>query len=154
MTSERFVRPKASVLVVDDSPEMQAYLRFLLELDSYHVETASTGNEALQLLSGGYAPAVVLLDMQMPGLDGLQTLQRMRKLVPDLTVIICSGMDDADNVQQSAMLGAKAYLTKPVQHLYLSAAIERCLAQRACDASEPFGDRFLNPRPLVTFPKN
>jgi CheY-like chemotaxis protein len=120
-------RAKATVLIVDDSPEMLRYLRALLELDSYQVETASNGSEALQRVRDGCAPAIVLLDLQMPGMDGLKTLRGLRKLQPDLKVIMCSGVDDPGQVRRAVSLGAQAYLTKPVRHLYLSAALERCL---------------------------
>ena len=133
MLTARLDRTKTAVLVVEDSPEVQRYLRTLLELDSYHTEVASTGEEALQWLSQGYDPAVVLLDMQMPGMDGLQTLQRLRELRPELKVIMCSGVDDPEKIGQAEALGAHAYLIKPVQHLYLSAAVERCLTGEAID---------------------
>jgi two-component system chemotaxis response regulator CheY len=119
--------PKATVLVVDDSPAMLRYLRLLLEVDSYHVETVSNGADALRRIRQGCSPAVVLLDLQMPGMDGLKTLRRLMKLQPDLNVIMCSGVDDPAKIRRATLLGAKAYLTKPVQHLYLSAAVERCL---------------------------
>jgi CheY-like chemotaxis protein len=118
---------KATVLVVDDSPEMQRYLRVLLEIDSYRVETAGNGQEALQSLGRGYVPQVVLLDLQMPGMDGLETLRRMQELRPQPKVIMCSGVDDPAKILEAAALGAQAFLVKPIQHLYLSAAIERCL---------------------------
>ena len=131
MESDRFNRAKATILIVDDSPEMRQYLRTLLELDRYQVETVGTGIEALQLLREGFAPAVVLLDVNMPGMDGWQTLRHLRKLWPELNVIMCSGDDDPDRTRRAAFLRVQAYLTKPVQHLYLSAAIERCLAAQA-----------------------
>jgi len=99
----------------------------MLELDSYQVETAVNGADALKRLSEGCAPAVVLLDLQMPGMDGLQTLRRLRKFWPNTKVIMCSGVDDPTTEKQANLLGAQAYLTKPVRHLYLSAAVERCL---------------------------
>ncbi len=113
--------------MVEDSPELQNYLRFLLELDRYQVEVAGNGEEALRRLRNGCTPRVVLLDMQMPGMDGLETLQILRRLHPAAKVIMCSGVDDPDKIRQAIMLGAAAYLVKPVKHLYLSAAIERCL---------------------------
>ncbi len=106
---------------------MLRYLRVLLELESYEVETASNGSEAVRRVREGCTPAVVLLDLQMPGMDGLKTLRRLLKLRPELKVIMCSGVDDPNKVRRAASLGAQAYLTKPVQHLYLSAALERCL---------------------------
>lgn len=131
MLTARLDRAKTVVLVVEDSPEVQRYLRTLLELDSYQTEVASNGEEALQWLRQGYDPAIVLLDMQMPGMDGLQTLERLREFRPDLKVIMCSGVDDPEKIGQALALGAHAYLLKPVQHLYLSAAVERCLAGEA-----------------------
>jgi two-component system response regulator (stage 0 sporulation protein F) len=118
---------KATVLVVDDSPEIQRYLRTLLELDSYHVVAVSNGHEALEILRHAQVADVVLLDMQMPGMDGLEVLRRMQNLCPKVKVIMCSGVDDPEKVCQALSLGAHAYLVKPVQHLYLSAAVERCL---------------------------
>jgi CheY-like chemotaxis protein len=118
---------KATILVVDDSQEMQRYYRVLLEVDSYRVVTASNGEEALQSLSRGCVPKVVLLDLQMPGMDGLETLRRIRELRLQPKVIMCSGVDDPAKILQAAALGAHAFLVKPIRHLYLSAAIERCL---------------------------
>jgi CheY-like chemotaxis protein len=131
MLTARVDRAKTAVLIVEDSPEVQRYLRTLLELDSYQTEVASNGEEALRWVREGYDPAVVLLDMQMPGMDGLQTLARLRELRPDLKIIMCSGVDDPEKIGQAIALGAHAYLIKPVQHLYLSAAVERCLAGEA-----------------------
>jgi CheY-like chemotaxis protein len=120
-------RPKATILVVDDSPAMVRYLRTMLELDSYQVESASDGFEALERLRSGSEPELVLLDLQMPGMDGLQTLRSLLKLRPQLKVLMCSGVDDRRKIHQAVALGAKDYLTKPIHHLYLSAAVERCL---------------------------
>jgi CheY-like chemotaxis protein len=121
------VKCKGSVLVVDDSPEMLRYFRFMLELDCYRVETVSNGLEALQRLSDGCNPDAVVLDLQMPHLDGLRTLQRLLNLRPGLKVIMCSGVSDPSKAQQATSLGAEAYLVKPVHRAYLSAALERCM---------------------------
>jgi len=110
---------------------MLRYLRLLLELDSYTVETAGSGGEAVQRLQRESLPDVVLLDLQMPDMDGLATLQYLRHFWPDLKVILCSAIDDPEKIRQALLLGAQAYVVKPVRHLYLSAAIERCLASRA-----------------------
>jgi CheY-like chemotaxis protein len=122
-----FNQEQATILVVDDSLEMQRYLRALLELDSYRVETVSNGHDALQSLRRGCAAQIVLLDLQMPGMDGLETLRRLQEFRPNLKVIMCSGVDDPVRINNAAALGAQAYLVKPIQHLYLSAAVERCL---------------------------
>jgi CheY-like chemotaxis protein len=121
---------RATVLVIEDCPEVQRYLRLLLELDYYHVEVASSGEEALERIDQGAIPELVLLDIKMPGMDGLKTLERLRDLQPDLNVIICSGEDHPDTIRQAILLGAQAYLVKPVPRLYLSAAVEGCLSRR------------------------
>jgi len=143
MLSARLNRAKPTILVVDDSPAMLRYLRILLELESYQVETASDGAEALQRLRQGCSPAIVLLDVEMPGMDGLKTLRRLRKLQPDLKVIMCSGVDNPRKVRRAARLGARAYLCKPVKQLYLSAALEHCLDPN------PRSRKFEGPRATV-----
>jgi CheY-like chemotaxis protein len=126
---------------------MRRYLRLLLELDSYQVETASNGADAVRRLREGFSPTLVLLDLEMPGMDGLKTLRRLLKLKPDLKVIMCSGVDDPRKVQRAAALGARGYVTKPVQHLYLSAAIERCLRSSAHETKAPKGSVIVMPVP-------
>ena len=139
---------KATVLVVDDSPEIQRYIRILLELDSYRVILADNGYEALELLC--YAPLadVVLLDVQMPGMDGLEVLRRIRKFYPKVKVIMCSGLNDSEKICQALSLGAYAYLLKPIQHLYLSAAVERCLQKVSSARTKKRRKLFVLPSPI------
>jgi adenylate cyclase len=139
---------KATILIVDDSPEIQRYLRTLLELESYWVMVASNGYEALEKLRRLPHVDVVLLDVQMPGMDGLEVLGRMQKLCPKVRVIMCSGLNDSEKICQALSLGAYAYLLKPVQHLYLSAAVERCL--RKVSSARPKEQRklFVLPSPI------
>ncbi|HXZ30800.1 MAG TPA: response regulator [Terriglobales bacterium] len=128
---------RATVLVIDDSPEVRRYLRLVLETDHYRVEVAANGESGLERLRTGWTPSVVLLDMQMPGMDGLQTLRHLRELLPELKVIMCSSQDDPELIRQAILLGAQAYLVKPVRHLYLSAALERCLSGQSAASPNP-----------------
>jgi DNA-binding NtrC family response regulator len=109
---------------------MLRYLQTLLEVESYNVETASSGEEALLKLKNG-APDVVLLDVLMPGMDGLQTLEQMRETYPMLKVIMLSCVSDTRKVVQAIRLGAQDYLTKPFQKNELEAVIEQCLGPKA-----------------------
>ena len=68
-----------NVLVVDDEPGMLRYMKTVLELDSYTVSTAHCGEDAIQSVRDGAAPDLVLLDLVMPGIDGLQTLEQLRR---------------------------------------------------------------------------
>lgn len=119
--------PRATVLVVDDDESMLEYVRTMLELDAYKVETARGGHAALEKLRAGLAPDLVLLDVQMPGMDGLETLRQLLKMRSGLKVIMCSCANDPRKALSALLLGARDYLTKPFRHLYLSAALERCL---------------------------
>src|SRR6516165_141978 len=117
----------ANILLVDDEPGMLRYIRTLLEVDEYKVETASTGEEAVERVQKGLHPDLVLLDLLMPGLDGLQALERMRQLQPGLRVVMLSCVGDTRKVVQAMRLGAYDYLTKPFQKAELDAVIDQCL---------------------------
>jgi len=117
------------ILVVEDSPALQSYFRLLLELDRYPVAVAGSGEEALAYMLRAGAPSLVLLDLELPGIDGLETLRRLRPLYPTTKVLMCSAVDDPEVIRRALALGAQGYLVKPVKHLYLSAALERCLAE-------------------------
>lgn len=117
----------ASILLVDDEPGMLRYIRTLLEVDEYKVETASTGEEALAQVQKGLSPDLVLLDLLMPGIDGLQTLEQLRQMRPGVKVVMLSCVSDTRKVVQAIRLGAHDYLTKPFQKAELDAVIDQCL---------------------------
>ena len=118
-----------TILLVDDEPGMLRYIRTLLEVDGYKVETATTGEEALKHVQKGLQPDLVLLDVLMPGIDGLETLEQLRKGQPALKVVMLSCVDDTRKVVQAMKLGAQDYLTKPFQKAELDKVIDLCLNQ-------------------------
>ncbi len=117
----------ANILLVDDEPGMLRYIRTLLEVDEYKVETASTGEEAIERVQKGLQPDLVLLDLLMPGIDGLQTLEQLRQIRPGVKVVMLSCVSDTRKVVQAIRLGAHDYLTKPFQKAELDAVIDQCL---------------------------
>ena len=119
----------AKILLVDDEPGMLRYIKTLLEVDDYKVETATTGEEALQHLEKGLQPDLVLLDVLMPGIDGLETLEKLRQKRPGLKVVMLSCVNDTRKVVQAMRLGAQDYLTKPFQKAELDRVIDVCLEQ-------------------------
>src|SRR6266850_764738 len=116
-----------AILLVDDEPGMLRYIRTLLEVDDYKVETASTGEEALQRVEKGLQPDLVLFDVLMPGIDGLETLEQLRQMKPGVKVVMLSCVSDTRKVVQAIRLGAHDYLTKPFQKAELDAVIDQCL---------------------------
>ena len=119
----------SNILLVDDEPGMLRYIRTLLEVDDYKVETASTGEEALSQVEKGLEPDLVLLDVLMPGIDGLETLERLRQMKPGVKVVMLSCVSDTRKVVQAMRLGAQDYLTKPFQKSELDAVLDQCLGQ-------------------------
>src|SRR3974377_2436058 len=114
----------ANILLVDDEPGMLRYIRTLLEVDDYKVETASTGEEALERAEKGLEPERVVLAVLMPGIDGLQTLEQLRQMRPGVKVVMLSCVNDTRKVVQAMRLGAHDYLTKPFQKAELDAVID------------------------------
>jgi DNA-binding NtrC family response regulator len=99
----------------------------LLEIENYHVETAASGEEALQRMNRGPAPHLIVLDMVMPGMDGLQTLASCKKLRPDQKVVMISCVNDTNKVVQAIQLGASDYVTKPFLSPQFQGAIRKAL---------------------------
>jgi two-component system response regulator AtoC len=121
--------PTAKILLVDDEPGMLRYIKTLLEVDEYKVETATTGEEALQRIDKGLEPDLVLLDVLMPGIDGLETLEQLRRKKPGLKVVMLSCVSDTRKVVHAMKLGAQDYITKPFQKAELDAVIDLSLGQ-------------------------
>jgi two-component system response regulator AtoC len=117
----------ANILLVDDEPGMLRYIRTLLEVDEHKVQTAITGEDAVQQVQKGLQPDLVLLDLLMPGIDGLQTLEQLRQLRPGLKVVMLSCVSDTRKVVQAMRLGATDYLTKPFQKAELDSVISQCI---------------------------
>src|SRR5215831_7096750 len=118
---------KAKILLVDDEPGMLRYIKTLLEVEDHQVATASTGEEALEIVQKGMSPDLVLLDLLMPGIDGLETLENLRKLRPGMKVVMLSCVSDTKKVVQAIRLGATDYITKPFQKAELDNVIDQCL---------------------------
>jgi two-component system, NtrC family, response regulator AtoC len=118
---------KAKILLVDDEPGMLRYIKTILEVEDHQVATASTGEEALEAVQKGMNPDLVLLDLLMPGIDGLETLENLRKLRPGIKVVMLSCVNDTKKVVQAIRLGATDYITKPFQKAELDSVIDQCL---------------------------
>ena len=105
-------RYPGSVLVVDDDFTFRNILRDFLELSGFTVVVAGSREEALQRLAQT-VPRVVLLDVRLPGMDGLMTLKHIRLAHPNLPVI-CITQDGGDDTQEQAeLLGVSDYMLKP-----------------------------------------
>ncbi len=111
-----------SALVVDDSPIELLMTKTLLERLGYATRTAGNGHDALDLILED-APDVVICDITMPGMDGLELLQQTRALERPPVFIMATGLDDAEHAVASLNSGAYGYLTKPLREEQLSRAL-------------------------------
>lgn len=116
-----FADPRTA-LVVDDDPEFRETLSAFLSVEGFNVAGAGNGLEAL-LYVKRQRPTVVLLDLMMPRLGGLDALKRIREFDPRIDVVILTAQDDDELRQQARSLGAIAFLTKPLDFEQLRAAI-------------------------------
>ncbi len=118
------------VLVIDDDPGIREYLTALGERQGYHVSAAADGEEAIASLSDS-RPDIVTLDAVLPGMDGLETLRQMKKLIPDIPVIMLSGHGQARTIVEAMRLGASDFLRKPFEVEELELAFQKALETHA-----------------------
>ena len=104
---------KPYVAIVDDDSAFAAYLRTFLSLRGYEARCYSRGDEMLASMKQHEAPDVVLLDVMMPGLDGMATLRALKASRPEAQVIMLSGRNQASTIVEAVRLGAADYVVKP-----------------------------------------
>lgn len=121
-------RPK--VLVVDDDPRICSLVADTLELQSLEVITATDAGAALQGVRSD-APDIVILDLRLPGLDGIEALRRLKEIAPQLPVIILTGYGDVSSAVEAMRLGAYDFLTKPVETEKILVVVRRALEHQA-----------------------
>ena len=104
---------RPSIAVVDDDSGFAGYLRTFLALRGYEARAYTRGDEIVAAIRQGEPPDIVLLDVAMPGMDGLQTLKALKAARPELQVIMLSGREQAPVIVEAVRLGAADYVVKP-----------------------------------------
>jgi len=116
-----------NVLIVDDLAFIKIVLRDILEKSGFRVAgEASNGDEAIRMYLDT-RPDVVLMDITMPGMDGLTALRKIREHDPDARVIICSALGQQRLIVQAIQLGAKDFIVKPFQPPRVISALKKAL---------------------------
>ena len=118
-----------SICIVDDEPSILNTLSSILEDERYQVTVAKTGGEALKVIQME-VPDVVLLDIWMPELDGLEVLKRVREQFPHIMVIMMSGHGSVETAVKATKLGAYDYLEKPLDLEKVTILVRNALNQR------------------------
>jgi len=132
------------VLVVEDEPRIASFLSRALSEQGLRVDTAPDGDRGLQLAKTGKYELIVL-DLLLPGLDGVSVLQGIMEHRPDQRVLVLSALGDVGNKVQCLELGATDYMTKPFALAELIARVRARLRQPPA----PAPDRFLRVGPVV-----
>ena len=101
------------VLVVDDEEPIRAVAAEMLEYLGYDVMTERSGEAALERIGSGARPNLVILDVVMPGIGGVETFRRLRRIAPGLRVLFSSGFSDRNAFDALAAEGASGFIVKP-----------------------------------------
>ena len=129
MKSESGIESKATILVVDDDRAMTNMLAEILEAEGYSMLTANSGDQALALIRRA-APELVISDLRMTGMNGHQLQSEIKRLCPDLPVVIITGFGSIETAVESMKRGAFDFVTKPFTNNQLIVVVGRALEDR------------------------
>jgi DNA-binding NtrC family response regulator len=121
--------PPARILVVDDETAARSALTELLREEGFEVQSAGDGFKALGRLDG-WTPDIMITDLKMPGMDGIQLMDKVRAQVPDVSVVVMTAFGTVESAVEAIQHGADDYLTKPLHLGQLLVVVERVLEHR------------------------
>jgi CheY-like chemotaxis protein len=122
-SAQRGEKARARILLVDDEPQFREMLTEYLVGEHFEVLEAGSGEEALPHVTA-WCPDLVLLDLMMAGIGGLETLRRIKSIRPETRVIMVTAVDDLDVARSALAAGAADYVTKPFTFQYLDAVLD------------------------------
>ena len=131
MDEQKFDRP-IRVLTIDDDPDMRIGVKVALEVEGYAVTTASSGAEGIDRASE-FLPDIIVLDVEMPGIGGPETLRRLRSDpgLEEIPVVFLTGKVDLDAMEETFEEIAQGYLLKPFSVIQLLNKLEEVLGTAA-----------------------
>lgn len=118
---------KHTILICDDEEGIRESFKLILS-DTYHLKFATNGLEALEMLKiPSFSPNLMLLDIKMPKMHGMEILKQVKKLKPDLPVIIVTGYQSVEMAQEALKNGAADYIPKPFNSNELKKILQEIL---------------------------
>ncbi|MBI3621841.1 MAG: response regulator [Nitrospirae bacterium] len=118
------MRTKSKILIVDDEAQLAKLFKFYLEKNTdYEIFTANSGKAAIEMVTQ-HKPDLVLLDIMMPDMNGLECLKRIKSIAPALPVTMVTALWEEETGQRALQAGAYDYITKPVDLNYLKMALQ------------------------------
>ncbi|MFO7495140.1 MAG: response regulator, partial [Desulfobacterales bacterium] len=112
------------ILLIDDEPDILRVLGISLRADGYQVRTALSGEEALTIFARE-TPELVITDIKMPGMNGIEVLREVKNICAETEVIIITGHGDIDSAIEALQYGASDFINKPVRDQQLAIALKR-----------------------------
>jgi PAS domain S-box-containing protein len=122
----------AKILIVDDEDSFREVVRMLLEKEKHDIIDAASGDEALRIISTEQ-PDLVLLDVMMPDMTGMQVLEELKRERPEIDVIMITAYGSLERAVEALRLGAYDFIQKPMDNEELLASVNRCLEKRLLD---------------------
>jgi len=116
------------LLIVDDEKDVLFFLKTFFQTRKFDVYTAETGEEAVQKVKEA-RPHIVLMDIRMPGIGGVEALKRIKAIDPAVAVIMATAVYDEPTAKEALTLGAYDYVTKPFNLEYMETTVSIKLAQ-------------------------
>jgi DNA-binding response OmpR family regulator len=138
----------ATILIVDDEYAVARGIQYALEQEGYQVSVAGSGEEALAV-AGELAPDLIVLDVRMPGIDGFETLRRLRADGSKAPVLMLTARDEEMDKVIGLEMGADDYMTKPYGLRELLSRIKALLRRAYGDLADATGGRLIRHRDLV-----
>ena len=129
---------RRTVLIADDEPEIIKFLRSIFVKEGYRVTSVRNGRDVLKKVKKGDID-LVILDVIMPVMSGMETLRELRKMAPRLPVIVVTGYGDLQSVREAMLLGARDYVTKPFDVSFMKATVRQTLGKRAASTLASVG---------------
>ena len=120
---------KKKILIVDDEKDTCEILAEILEDEGYDASYVLSGRSALRKIKEN-KPDLVLLDIKMAEMDGIDTLERMRKLEKEIAVVMITAYDSLDTARKAMQLGALEYITKPFDIKLISSIVKDALSRK------------------------
>lgn len=125
------------ILIVDNQFSVRTLLVSIFQDDGHEVKVAANGEAALRLLSSFcFEPDLIMLDMKIPGMNGIETLEKIRDLDRRETVIMMTGGNDPQNMEQAKKLGILCYIAKPFDLFELRERVKEILNSSGISTKE------------------
>jgi len=133
-----------SILIVDDEPGIRQSLTGVLEDEGFRVDAVASGEDCLRLCEKRLF-SCVLLDVWLPGIDGLETLTRLKGIAPDVCVVMISGHGTIETAVRATKLGAYDFIEKPLSLEKTLLAIRHAIRQRELELTQSEFEARLGP---------